>query len=65
MEKEDVHFILQDQWGRVTRVSSENLEKHQTSHVQENPRQTACENIEAELGKEAGDFYRELMGLKK
>ena len=63
-EHQDAHFILQHAWGRVTRVSPENLEKHQTSHVQENPRQTACENIEAKLGKEAGDLYRELLGLR-
>ena len=63
-EHQDAHFIQRDTWGRVTRVSPENLENSQNPHVQENPAETAAANIEAELGKEAGDLYRELLGLR-
>ena len=67
-------LTLPDYWGRPTRISPKNLEEFQKQQEEikkkaeagelKNPRQTAAENIEKELGKEAGDFYKELMGLK-
>jgi hypothetical protein len=72
--EEEPKLTLLDYWGRPTRISPKNLEKFGKQQEEtrakaeagelKDPKQTAAENIEKELGKEAGDFYKALMGLK-